>query len=369
MRGISGAIVIIEEAAFVPPSTIKDIFVPLLIKDECCLIALSTLGHTPSNYFNKLLATGKFKVYEVSYICAKCKKKGFTGEACLHRKDAAPHWNNVEKMSLIKALLMEEGEAQFQLETLGINPDDKHPECFPEPHVKRFISRWGEKNGVDIEESIRYVITSIDPVAGSDHPDSRQSDLAIISIAYPGNIIVGIEALDVVDPDDYEDILIDHVQRIFNEPLMRNAKFILDVESGTGLEAGHIRKLMINHFGASNVIALSNQKRRPGSLTTEVTKAEGVQLLRQFLRRDDLRFWKKCVSHHPNIKELIHGEYQRQLLTFKKVVTERANGLNGYRFTGKTTKGTKDDLAMVTMLALLAHNHFFSDLRRYADYK
>jgi hypothetical protein len=356
--------VIIEEAAFVPPTVIKDIFVPLLIKDECCFVALSTLGYAPSNYFNRLLASGKFKVFEVSFICGPCREKGLIDEACRHRKDAVPHWNNIEKMALIKAMMMEEGESQFQRETLGINPADKTPEVYNPDHVKRFFN----SKPVKLTEQIYYLLTSVDPVAGTDISDKRSSDFVIMTMAMPGNIIMGIDALDVTTPEDYESILVEHVRKIRSHPLALNAAFILDVESGTGTDAGNIRRVLKEAFGQKTVIAMSNQRRRPGSLTTEVTKAEGVRLVQEHLRKGELRMWDQLVTSHEDPKALIHGDFQTQLFNFRRVVTERKNGINSVRYTGKLTKTTKDDLAMTLMLLLLASQEFFRNIKLYGEY-
>lgn len=50
-----------------------------------------------------------------------------------------------------------------------------------------------------------------EPIADWDRP----SDLAAMIIAYPGNIILGgFEALDVIDPADYEDTPIGQINRM-----------------------------------------------------------------------------------------------------------------------------------------------------------
>lgn len=255
-----------------------------------------------------------------------------------------------DRLARVKAL-MKEGEVEFQLETLGIHSDDEHSGCFPESHVRRFISKWEQRTTVRMwkpfeAETIQYVIMSIIPGAGS---DSRSSDFPVISIAYPGSMIVGMESLDVSDPIDYEDILVNHVKRVFNTPLMQTAKLVIDVEDGTGLEAGHIRKLMIDQFGTSNVIVLKYNKQDRGSLKGAIAKEEGAQLLRQSLKRDDLNFGENVVTHHPDLDALIRKDYQRQLLSFKKIVADRAT------------------LLTLVAHALRAREHFFSNVRPNAD--
>jgi len=298
----------------------------------------------------------------VTFICPACREKGLLSEACRHRKDAVPSWNSVEKMQLIKAMLMEDGEAQFQMETLGINPTDNRPECFDPIFVRRMF----EKKPVEIRDTIRYLLLTVDPAAGSDHSDKRHSDYVFMTVAYPGNIIMAVDALDVIEPQDYEAQLIDHIKRVRGLPHTEDAKLVINVESGTGLEAGHIRRLVKDYFGEDNIICMTNQRRKPGMVTSEVTKARGVDLLRQHLGRDEIKFMNNVITSHNDPKKLLKGDFQRQVLDFKKIVTPRQNGTNSVRYSGKE-KDKKDDLIMSLLLGLVAADDFFRNLVYYSE--
>ena len=155
-------------------------------------------------------------------------------------------------------------------------------EIFPHAQVHELFT---EPRRVRFETPVRFMYMAVQPNAGCDDP-RRVSDFVIMTIA--NDTLVGLDALDIVHPSEYKDVLINHLSGLRTLHNCGNATLVLSVESGTGLEAGHITQLVQDHYGG-NVHALSTRVGKPGVSST-------------FDRGMRMFNWARS--------ELIQGEYQ-----------------------------------------------------------
>jgi hypothetical protein len=344
-----------EEATYISLETFREIIAPLMGPSNVCLIGLSTLGASPTNFFTRLIRSGKFSVQEVSYICKPCQQKGVT-TTCPHNADAVPHWSGESRVDLIRDILGEGSEEQFMRESLGVIKDDADDEngrlCFGKSKVLELISNARIK----FENIIRFVYICIDPCAGSDNEAKAMSDFAVVTMSGPGRTILGMEAIKVIREEDFEHRLIEHIRRVRTIKMCEKAKIVLDIESGTGLEASRVNKLVRSHF--DDVITMTDFIRKDGTKTDEAAKRDMVTITREALEAGDVSIHEDFVTTHSDPKKLMQ-EFGDQMMEYSRVINQ-GNGRRAptVTFTGKTKQGKKDDLAMTFQRCIRAMRRF-----------
>ncbi len=332
---------------------------PLTIEASVSLLALSTINRKPSHYFNRLINCNKFRVIRVAYVCDVCRAKGFKKE-CRHRLDSKPWWVDGAKLSEIESILGADNADKLELENLGLDPEDDELEVFPSKLVLELFN----KPRVVLTRPIRVVYISIDPCAGSIKPEDKEpSDMAVIVIGQPGNVILGQNGWRVGRTEAYRDRLVNMLNKIMSHPMVEGATIVVDVERGTGLVAGDAQAIIQNNF--QHVCVMNDyDEDNPGRITNYDVKHEMAQLTRAWLAVNDVGFWEN-LSCDDSVKT--SAKLKDQLLKFKRNVKE-GKGMNSdtviYSGKGKN-KDDKDDLSVTLQKCVLAMKDFAGQ-RKYA---
>jgi hypothetical protein len=346
-------VVILEEAAYISLETFLEVVAPILVLEHACIIGISTMGKEPTNFFTKLLKNELFYSYKISYVCDACLAKGLQ-RSCKHRLDSIPHWSNESKLELIKNIVGEEENERFERENLGVVAEESSPYCFSASKIQEFMSNPRQ----ELTLPARFVYVCIDPCAGSDIKDERTSDFAVVTISGPGVTILGMEAIDVFEPEHYNKRLIEHLQRIRRLRYCEACIFVLDVESGTGLEVGHITKLIQDNF--KDVLCLRDFHRKPGTRTHEAEKKDMYERTKIAIDSGDIRIHKDfvCTDPHP---ETILAKFQTQMCAYERrvVVGKGLFHQNKELYSGKGANGTKLDDLSVTLQRAIRARHVF----------
>lgn len=262
--------------------------------------------------------------------------------------DSLPHWNSTSGLKFIMdAVGIEESEA-FARENLGFEAGTEQTDrakCF-QPKLVRALFSQPRQNPT---RPVRYIFTVFDPVAGSKRSDARTSDFVIISIGLPVNIILGVDALDVVRTEEYQEPLRLHLERNRARPFCREATIVIDAESGTGLCAGDIDKYVQDRF--DNVIVIQPMDRKPGTVTSHRVKEDMAEYTHKILMSGEYCFAEQIATSHPNPAKLL-AEFRDQLIAYEKVL--QRSGIHEHLvYTGKGIHGkAKDDLAVTFQRAV-----------------
>lgn len=339
---------ILEEAAYISAEVIQEIIVPVLNVNNSCIVAISTLGKKPSNMFAQMIRSELFFVHQVTYICEPCLKLGVQ-EVCKHNRAFVPPWIG-DNSELVHSLFDGKQEKMMR-ETLGVL-DDQGPNCFTERSVLKMMT----DPRVTLYEPVRYVYIVIDPSGGSDIPDKRSSDFCLVSICAPNTTIVGMEAIDVVASEDYEQIVVKHMNLIRLKPMFQNCTFVIDAESGCGYVAGDLEVLIRRNF--QRVVCMSDfTNRKPGTLTTNQAKKEMMEMTRSLLDAGEVRMMADFVSCHACIPDMLK-EFQNQMLNFERIVlvSKSIRTGNTVKYSGK--QHGRDDMAQTLQRAVRARFRF-----------
>lgn len=341
----------------------RDILAPILIKENTCLLALSTVAYKANHFFARLVANSakSFKVIRVKFICEQCEAKGLRDEVCRHRRDCVPHWAAESVIGIIKELVGKEGQSRIETENLGLDPVADDSEVFKPALIQDLLT----KDRIPLTRDLRQIFLIVDPCAGSIRQnEDRPSDFAILTFGYPGNIWLGMESLPANKSEDYEAILVSHLKTLRAKPHCRFAQIVVDVESGTGLTAGDVQRLVKDHF--NQVVIMDDDSRKPGRQTTYKMKAELVQLTAAALRKKEVFIYDEFVTHHPKPKDL-WGKWHQQMLKYAQKKKQLRDGNISFTYTGKGNGDEQDDLALTFQRGVRTMIDFFN-LPKYAEH-
>jgi hypothetical protein len=145
------------------------------------------------------------------------------------------------------------------------------------------------------------------------------------------------------------------------------ATIVLDIESGTGFEAGNVNDLVRAHF--DNVITMTDYMRKPGTKTDEAAKREMMMMTREQLRMGEIFIHEQFVTTHPD-KEKLLKEFSDQMCEYTKVISDSTNNRRAstVTYTGKTKAGKKDDLSVTLQRCIRAMDRFV-DSAKYGKYR
>jgi len=350
-------LIVLEEAAYHEEYVIKTIVMPMMSVSGTALFGISTLNKSPSNIYTKMVTSGLFNNYAVTLICDDCLKTGIR-EACKHYDWKIPKWF-ARGGNPLKCLFPTDDESNMRENNGIVDLGDNH--CFSARLVDDFIA----KPRRTLHENIRYVFTMVDPSAGSE-VEGGLSDFAIISVCERDTILVGMEQMKVNNYSDYQGILERHIKKIRKIPHLENCVNILDVESGTGFEAG---RLQDEARKCGDITCIDDFTRKPGSKTNHSMKAECVEWTKSILQNGKLSIHRDLVTHNTKPLEMLTN-FADQLKNFEKfVVASKSNTVpNKYVYSGKgSNKNKKDDLSFTFLRGVRLVNLFFtnSSYRKY----
>jgi hypothetical protein len=341
LRGQGGDLVILEEAAYVPESTVKQVIVPILRVDKTCVVAISTLGSDDNNYFTRIIKYSLFRPLVISLVCEPCYEAG-ERDVCSHREHLRPFWHDHKQDSKLKMII--DDEDTYARENLGVmgNKDvDTH--AFKTEVIESFLRSPRHP----LSTTVRYIFITIDPQPGTGPEDvSRSHSFVVGSIAYPARQLLGMEYLTVAEHADYIDILVRHVERIRRINCCSSAVILLDVASGVQLEAtmilDRLRQHVMNIFGTWEV-----GKKRPVSSGKRSNDREEMLYAAQIALKEG----KITISpHFVTVAHRKGPEHLLSILTTELKALERRhkNGKTKVELTGRGEHNTREDgLAML----------------------
>ena len=112
LKGVSGEIVILEEAAYCDAGLVSEVVVPLLSMQSSVLLCISTLLDG-ANHYSKMIAlrdaSGRqvFRSIQISLVCDACLATE-NPELCRHKLGSLPRWISSAKVETVRALLSED---------------------------------------------------------------------------------------------------------------------------------------------------------------------------------------------------------------------------------------------------------------------
>lgn len=362
LRGIGCEVLVLEEAAFLEQNTVVNVAIPIMRVDYTSIIMISSPPQDENNMFARFMRGNFLYTRKISYVCEDCEKIGIR-ETCIHRAHALPTWidtSNDEELDKITG-----GGDSLMVESMGIERKQDDTRCFKQHLVEQLFA----KPRMPVPNGSRYVYMGVDPVGGSSREELSKSDFVLYTICGPGTIILGAEAINVARFADYKDRVLEHIRRMRARPGFENSTIVLDVESGTGLEADHIQSLV---FSTGNVIALNDFAggRKPGTLTTNHNKMEMTQHFQVKLEKGDIFFAEDFITTHSDPRGLMQ-EIKNQLCQFRATIVPSKSNRTGNTivFSGKGPNNTlKDDLCFTLIRTLWAEVKFFKGNFRHLRY-
>jgi len=112
LKGVSGDVIVLEEAAYCDAGLISEVIVPLLSMQSSCLLCISTLLES-GNHYSKMFALtdsiGKplFETMSITLVCDECLKSDCP-EKCTHKMSEMPRWLSSTKMETVRSLLSDD---------------------------------------------------------------------------------------------------------------------------------------------------------------------------------------------------------------------------------------------------------------------
>lgn len=208
---------------------------------------------------------------------------------------------------------------------------------------------------VVLTEPVETVYLYVAPCSGSMlEAHDRPSNFVILTFAGP--VLLGMESFPANRSEDYEEVLLAHAHAVMNQPHSQGAKLVVDVESGTGLTAGDISRLMKQEFGARD--AVRNHRGKPGRKMTYSVRGDAVEFTENLLKEGHLKVSSTFVSSTPRILE----EFMAQMLRYTKQETATTpQGDTRITYSGKGPNKKNDDLADAFVFALLFQHRYHQE--------
>ena len=87
MKGVSGDVIILEEAAYCDPGLVSEVVVPLLSMQQSVLLCISTILDSGNHYSKMMEMTDDyghniFETIKITLVCDDCLK---TDHVCFHQ--------------------------------------------------------------------------------------------------------------------------------------------------------------------------------------------------------------------------------------------------------------------------------------------
>lgn len=352
LRGAGGKFIVMEEAAYVSQECFFQVIAPILSPSDVTWIAITTMSEDQNNYMTTLMKSGKFAVHSISGVCDTCIAKGVV-ERCRHKLDSIPKWSDEGRQKTIESIFDAEGRRDdFLRESMNMLKD-KDDCCFKSDFVREIFSDVRRP----LEQSVEFVYVAVDPCAGS-MKTVQPSEYAIVTICGPGTIILGMDAVDVAKEgfERVDEVFVRHLTRVRQLERTRNAKLVLAVERGTGIEANRLYGLAKKHF--SHMTLMRSFEDVDGVQMTNENKKNMMWMTNSAIRCRDVRICQDFVSENP---DRVLKELQAQLLRFKTLEKggDKPFTKKQVTWSGKgSSMRERDDLACGLQWAVFIRNEY-----------
>ncbi len=348
LRGVGGNVIIVEESSYVTNKAFRELIIPLMALDSVCFICLSTLGEETAGWFNKLIESDLVDVFMVEYVCKPCFAQG-KRSTCIHRVDMLPHWGSEDRVALMKKMYGEENKDVFLREVMGIVGDNSEGRVFSKSKIRDALTN----PHVDFTRAVNRIFISIDPCGGSEDEKKILSDWTVVAISEPYTTILGMEALQIVDSVGYRDKLEAFCTKLRSiDEYTKDATLVFSVEKSMGFAPSDIYEFVRSKF--VNIECISDTARKAGVITDHKAKVQMMEITREVLENNEVRFWKKFVTSDPEPAKL-REKWANQMTDYRRIFVkgETIKSHNSFVLTGKgESKDKPDDLVMAFQIAL-----------------
>ena len=174
VRGVTANWIILEEFAYIHEEVFKNLVLPLAIRENFVMVAISTVGNDTNHYsvlLNLRTPDGKrpFVVIQAIQACKSCIAKNKAVD-CKHVKP--PPWHQARNKEFIR-LLHGENQDDFLRETVGIIANSSRTHAFA-PYMKSYL----ESRPISFSVDPQTIFIGIDPSGGG-----MRSHYAIVAIS------------------------------------------------------------------------------------------------------------------------------------------------------------------------------------------
>lgn len=378
IRGVTSALIIAEEGAFIEAAVFEVVMVPLIRKRDCALLAITTLDKAPLPYFDKIInkqrptwpaGTTLFKQCNVSLICPSCKAKGHAGSACLHIRGLVPDWLDGDREPYAEAMIS--NVADMLRETKNIKSLDT-PNCFKEHLVERLFCE--PRVRMKFPDLVQYIYVAIDPNSGTKSSAAKTtSDYALVTAIEArkefGTLVFvsGLESIDSHGVEDFLPPIMDHLKQLRRAyPL---AVMVDMSENNTGHEASWLQR-EIRNSDILNVCFMDEHDLATGVGTTHAVKQTMMAFTREAITQKTIGFLDQIVTHYPGGEKAIMDVLKEQLCMYQEVREDPTSLISKTKvgWTGKLQPGIKDDLCVALQLLIYWRTVFLSNTVKYARY-
>ena len=177
LKGVSGDVIILEEAAYCDPGLVSEVVVPLLSMQQSVLLCISTILDSGNHYSKMMEMTDDygnniFETIKITLVCDDCLKTDHP-EKCRHKLASMPRWLSSKKVETVRALLAEDPRHALR-ESLGISADGSE-KAFGTESIEAMIKRVPNKllRCASPTSNINHVFVACDPVGAAPRPLDR----------------------------------------------------------------------------------------------------------------------------------------------------------------------------------------------------
>lgn len=174
VRGVTLDTGVLEECAYIHEDVLDKLILPLTVRDNFAVIAISTAGDD-SNHFSQMLNArsedGKSipVVIRAIQACKECIAKGIPAD-CDHKK--GPSWHNDKKKKQLRSF-RGENQDDYLRETLGIVANSSRLFIF-----RTWMKPYLDSKPCEFTRPPQVIFVGIDPSGGG-----MQSQYAIVAVA------------------------------------------------------------------------------------------------------------------------------------------------------------------------------------------
>jgi hypothetical protein len=314
-----------------------------------------------------------FYTFKFFAACEDCMKAGI-GHKCEHKASEMPEWLTQSAQKLIREIYEQmDQRGHLEQETLGISQKENQAAFAPD-QVNKFFNHIEtprfKESLIDIEPDKCYV--AIDPTGGG-----KFSDLSMMCAVYVGGtfVLVGGESINAKRENEFLPQIVQNLHGIRTFHAFRNVKFVIFVESNSGILGRNIEDYLIANVKKIHIVSKDDfdiggvdygKHSSNGLQTTNKVKENMYLCMKNRFHMQTIRIFENfVVLHDPEassknpksaheIRTLYLGRLKKQLLQWEIIkklpVDAQYGGKMKITYNGKAHGA--DDCACVTQLCL-----------------
>jgi hypothetical protein len=159
-------------------------------------------------------------------------------------------------------------------------------------------------------------------------------EVVVVSISEPDTTVVGVDAIDVPRPADWQAKLLMHLLNIRALPNLQNCLFIMDVQSPSGFTADQVKafvKKEITHVFFTNKLDTS----KFGSVKIKEFRKKLMEDTRMDLNRRNCQVFQYFVTSHQD-RDALLKKFKDEMLRYKETVRPKPHSDDGSVLTNYT---------------------------------